>query len=169
MKPEKILAAMVFALFLTAGNCLANDPAQLSNEMHANPYNFIRYGAQGMDSVFYIDKSSLAVVKYEPPRYEIIIRNIVVGSATDEFLSYSYDYKSRRMYVKLADRHSGAKSWIYIDPKNIKGRSIYQQNWESYLAAGEIVFYMAYNMNFFDKPVTDAFKNYLNGQIDYYK
>ncbi len=166
MKPEKILSAIVLALFLTAGNCLAND---LTNEMHANPYNFIRYGAQNMDSVFYLDKSSLAVVRYEPPRYEIIIRNIVTGAATDEFLSYSYDYKSRRMYVKLADKHSGAKSWIYIDPKNLKGRSIYQQNWESYLAAGEIVFYMAYNMNFFDKPVTEAFKNYLHGQIDYYK
>ena len=145
-------------------------------EMRSNSNNFIRYGGQSIGISFFLAKNSISVVKYQPPQYIISIRNIThyTGANSeviegDDIIRYSYDYNNRKMYIELQDRETSNINWVYIDPKIIGTHAGYKQNWDSYMAAGEIAFYLAYNMSFFDEPLTYVFKNYIQGKRTYYE
>lgn len=145
-------------------------------EMRSNPKNFIRYGGQSIGLTFFLAKNSVNVVKYNPPQYIIAVRKITHHTGAnsesiegDEIVRYSYDYNSRKMYVEFVNRNNGNREWVYIDPKIIGTFEGYKQSWDSYMSAGEIAFYLAYNMSFFNEPVTNIFKDYLQGKYSPYK
>lgn len=174
---RKIFASLVFAASLIlSGNCFAefqgeNNPAALEN-LNKNRANFISCGAENIS--YQIDKTSLNVLKYEPPEY-IISVNLVIKSSNGQTgtnalelaksitRQYRYDYGERRMYVKRTD-DSGATYWIFIDPKIVGTLEGYKNDWDMDMAAGEIAFYLAYNMSFFDKPVSKLAGDVINAK-----
>ena len=171
---RKFLATLVFASsLLISGNCFAefhgeSDPALIAN-MNQNRANYINCGAENIS--WQIDKTSLNVMKYEPPEYIISI-NLVMQSSnglsgTDAITlaksvtrQFRYNYNDRRIYVKRTD-DSGAAYWIFIDPKVIGTPEGYKNDWNTDMAAGEIAFYLAYGMSFFDKPVSKLAGDYI--------
>lgn len=171
---RKFLATLFFASsLLVSGNCFAefsgeSDPVLIAN-LNQNRANYINCGAENIS--YSVDKTSLNVLKYEPPEYIISI-NLVIQSSnglsgTDAMMlaktqtrQFRYNYNERRMYVKRTD-DSGAAYWIFIDPKVVGTPEGYKNDWDTDMAAGEIAFYLAYNMSFFDKPVSKLASDYI--------
>lgn len=171
---RKFLATLVFASsLLMSGNCFAefsgeNDPALLAS-LNQNRANYINCGAENIS--YQIDKTSLNVLKYEPPEYIISISMIIQSSnglsgtdalalAKSRTRQFRYNYNDRRIYVKRTD-NSGAAYWIFIDPKVVGTLEGYKNDWDTDMAAGEIAFYLAYGMSFFDKPVSKLASDYI--------
>ena len=132
---------------------VANSDAILT-DMYANPGKYIRYGGASTGLSFFIDKSSINVHKYNPPEYIIaaqvithfnaVLREGIIKATT---YRYRYDYVARRMYREVADGN-GAVQWQLVDPSASK--SYHDDNW---VALGEIMFCLAYNMSFYDRPI----------------
>ncbi|MBO4401484.1 MAG: hypothetical protein J5809_06520 [Selenomonadaceae bacterium] len=171
---RKFLATLVLASsLLISENCFAefsgeNNPALIAN-MTQNRANYINCGAENIS--WQIDKTSLNVMKYEPPEYIIAVNLICTSSnglsgtnamtlAKSQTRQYRYNYNDRRIYVKRTD-DSGAAYWIFIDPKVIGTPDGYKNDWDTDMAAGEIAFYLAYGMSFFDKPVSKLASDYI--------
>lgn len=171
---RKILATLVFATnLLFTGNCFAefngeSDPTLIA-AMNQNRANYISCGAENIS--WQIDKTSLNVLKYEPPEYIIAVNLICTSSnglsgtnaitlAKSQTRQFRYNYNDRRIYVKRSD-DSGAVYWIFIDPKVIGTPEGYKNDWDTDMAAGEIAFYLAYGMSFFDKPVSKLAGDYI--------
>ncbi|MBE5060755.1 hypothetical protein INF25_08160 [Megamonas funiformis] len=55
----------------------------------------------------------------------------------------------------------GILSWEYIDPQEVNLNSTLN----SVVTGGELAFYLAYNMSFYDKPVTFLTKKYINERL----
>lgn len=140
--------------------------ASLYEDLKNNP-NYIYYGGGGTGISFFMDKSSLIVNKYEPPIYIIafISMNYSAGftksgvpeTVHPKVVWYKYNYNLRRMYLGKPNI-DGTFSWEYIDTKNTNIDSALN----SIIAGGEIAFYIAYNMSFYNKPVTFLAKKYIN-------
>ena len=172
---RKFLSAlMVAASFLLAGTCAAadeNNPA-LVEDLKQNPANYIVCGgASTSGGTYYVDKNSLNVLKYAPPDY-IIAVNLVyrekIGETAPETARYvstqfSYDFDDKRIYVKRMDRN-GAAYWIFIDPRKVGKNDGDKNGWSKDMAASEIAFYLAYNMSFFDKPVSELAQKYITSR-----
>lgn len=101
-----------------------------------------------------VDKTSINVHVYNPPEYIISVRAIThYNGGSKENIEYEtvyryrYDYDSRKMYKEDKD-DNGVVSWKLIDPAASK--SYHDDNW---VALGEIMFYLAYNMSFYDSPI----------------
>lgn len=166
MKNKKIFATIIFAAGLIfSGNCFA-ESEDLLNEFKQKRADYINCGAENIS--YNVDKNSLNVLKYAPPEYIISVNliyyssNGLKGENLKEFArtlnrQYRYDYNERRMYVKRSD-DSGAAYWIFVDPKMIDKLEGYKNDWDMDMAAGEIAFYLAYGMSFFDTPVSEQAK-----------
>lgn len=148
---------------LEAKGKIANSDFILA-DLHAHPNSYIRYGGHSIGCSYYMSKPSIAVQKYEPPTYIIAvqayyhytsgIRDHVEYIYDTELLRFKYDYSTRNMYIEETDRN-GAKHWEYIDPKRMNDNEYsYHRGMWGKLAAGEMCFYLAYNMSFYDKPVS---------------
>lgn len=166
MQIKKFLAAFFVALFFMVGNCSAkgmipgnDDPAALE-DMNQNPQNYILCGGIGTGVSVYIYKNSIDVQKYTPPEYVIVLKKIYYNvnrgvSTSSKIEKYRYDLNKREIYIEMYGR-DGRIEWELLNPLQFGsggGRSI--------LATGEIAFYLAYKMSFFDKPITDFAKRYI--------
>ena len=89
--------------------------------------------------------SSVDVQKYEPPNYIIAIRRLmrhtgpgenIVG---DSIIRFKYNYDSRKMWIETLDEDGKNLIWKNIDPT--KSRNYHDTN---LVAAGEVLFYLAY-------------------------
>lgn len=79
----------------------------------------------------------------------------------DSILRFAYNYTTRNMFVEKKDEN-GNIVWQYLDPSKADDYEYYQNGLQQMLSAGECAFYLAYNMSFYDQPVSYAFKKYLN-------
>ena len=159
------LVTMLSLLVLTASTASAGlrlpNSDEILAEMRANPSNFIQYGAASTGLSLFIAKNSLNVEHYSPPNYIISARRVVhfnsgridiveEGISNDSVIRYKYDYASRKMYMETLDENKN-RIWKYLDPAT---RKTYHD--DNFIAAGEYLFYFAYRMSFYDKPVTPA-------------
>ena len=153
---KNFLVAMVSLLVLTASTASAGlrlpNSDEILAEMRANPSNFIQYGAASTGLSLFIAKNSLNVEHYSPPNYIISARRVVhfnsgridiveEGISNDSVIRYKYDYASRKMYMETLDENKATRKTYHDD---------------NFIAAGEYLFYFAYRMSFYDKPVTPA-------------
>lgn len=133
---------------------LANSDAILA-DMYANPGKYIKYGGASIGLSFLLDKTSVNVHKYNPPEYIIAVKVITHfnngqgGEAIEDetLYRYLYNYKNKKMYIERKN-DNGLTEWKMIDPTASK--SYHDDNWVS---LGETMFYLAYNMSFYDKPI----------------
>ena len=98
----------------------------------------------------YVDRSSLVVKKYKPPVY-IIAVNVVSLPDADRGKTeiadvktyyFMYRYDQRNMYVPMEDPNSDL-DWRYLKPNGT-----YAETGVA-MSAGEMAFYLAYNMRFY--------------------
>ena len=127
----------------------ANYPMYLNGDR-----NFIRCDGH-MGTAWYVDASSLNVLRYEPPEYVIAVDVVTARSAVgdeDDFYSggrgvmtdvrtmcFAYNWDDRAMYVKDGD------GWHFLLPTG---------SWAETgitMPAGEIAFYLAYRMKFYGR------------------
>ena len=155
-----LLAGILLILLLTtnafAFGKIANSDAILT-DMYANLGKYIRYGGASTGLSFLIDRTSINVHKYNPPEYIISARQITHFNSGrndkyeqieyDGYVRYRYEYDKRKMYREVKN-DNGVLKWELVDPSASK--SYHDDNW---VALGEIMFYLAYNMSFYDSPI----------------
>ena len=131
-------------------------------DMYDNPTRYIAFGGVGTGVSVFIDRDSIDVQKYEPPIYIIAFRKIYFSvqpsgaAAGSRIERYMYNYDERKMYQEFLYRDGNyAPHWELIDPKR-DGTS----GARSLIAAGEILFCLAYNMSFYDKPESYFLQEY---------
>ena len=161
----------VVSVFILAGIMMFSTPcsASLFDDLRNNP-NYIYYGGAGTGISFFLDKTSINVNKYEPPVYIIAFINMSYSAGfpkggTPESVSpktvwYKYNYDSRKMYLGRQNI-DGTFSWEYIDPQEVNSNSALN----SIVTGGELAFYLAYNMSFYNNPVTFLTKKYINSHL----
>ena len=157
MKQFLMLMIAVFVLSLAAATS-ANYPMYLNGDR-----NFIRCDGH-MGTAWYVDASSLNVLRYEPPEYVIAVDVVTARSAVgneDDFYSggsgmvtdvrtmrFLYDWDACAMYAW----NDAEMDWYYLPPGG---------SWAETgitMPAGEIAFYLAYHMKFYgSKPFYNAF------------
>ena len=161
----------LFSIFIMLGIMMISTTcfASLYEDLKNDP-NYIYYGGAGTGISFFLDKTSINVNKYEPPVYIIAFINMSYSAGfpkggTPESVSpktvwYKYNYDSRKMYLGRQNV-DGILSWEYIDPQEVNLNSTLN----SVVTGGELAFYLAYNMSFYDKPVTFLTKKYINERL----
>ena len=164
---------LIFIILMIPIVCMAKGTSEedyvVMNDMYVHPGNYIRYGGMSIGFSFLINKNSIDVQQYNPPNYIIAAREVTyhydsfaeshngIGeSASTQIIRYSYDLKNRKMYKEVKDE-KGSLFWKYLDPSQSK--SYHDDN---PIAAGELLCYLAYNMSFYDKPVTYSAREYIN-------
>ena len=129
----------------------ANYPTYLNGDR-----NFIRCDGH-MGTAWYVDASSLNVLRYEPPEYVIAVNVVTARSAVgneDDFYSvgrgmvtdvrtmrFLYDWDACAMYAW----NDAEMDWYYLPPGG---------SWAETgitMPAGEIAFYLAYRMKFYGR------------------
>lgn len=156
-----------FSIFILIGMMMFSIPcsASMFDDLRNNP-NYIYYGGVSIGVSFFMDKTSINVHQYKPPIYIIAFTNLTCKSGaphegfpenvTYGTKRYKYNYDTRQMYYE-EKKATGETSWEYIDPhKATKGYEYAQ------LSGGEIAFYLAYNMSFYDEPISFLAKQYIN-------
>ena len=136
----------------------ANYPTYLNGDR-----NFIRCDGH-MGTAWYVDASSLNVLRYEPPEYVIAVNVVTARSAIgdeDDFYSggsgmvtdvrtmrFLYDWDACAMYAW----NDAEMDWYYLPPGG---------SWAETgitMPAGEIAFYLAYHTKFYgSKPFYNSF------------
>ncbi|WP_278967468.1 hypothetical protein [Megasphaera elsdenii] len=145
----KKIAAAIFLLCLCIIP-LTNSQASAPIYLNGDP-NFVRIDSH-YDAAYYLDRSSIYVRKYAPPEYEIVanicyVRNALSGNtdiASVTTTEFKYDISNNRnwkMYYSYPDR----SYWQYMEPKYT-----YSKN-GIVLPAGEMCFYLEYNIPFYGK------------------
>ncbi|MBR1645634.1 MAG: hypothetical protein IJ685_02535 [Selenomonadaceae bacterium] len=159
-----IVALMISATTAQAIERVPNEKEILA-DMYAHPSNYIYYGGASTGLSFFIVRNSLNVELYNPPNYIISVRGITrfdsgkdQGILSEHIIRYKYDYTVRKMYMERQDQNKNV-SWEYLEPVVKKGVKSYLYN--NFVAAGEVLFYIAYKKSFYDKPLNDSFKNFL--------
>lgn len=148
---KHVLRNFVAAIFLL---CICIIP--LSSSASAPIYlngdpNFVRIDSH-YDDAYYLDRSSMYVQKYEPPEYIIVVNickvrnafqgNTDIASVTTTQFNYDISKKNNwKMYYSYPDLNE----WRYIQP-----HYTYATN-GIVLPAGEMAFYIEYNMPFYGK------------------
>ena len=141
-----LLGLLVFAV---SGVAFANYPMYLTGDR-----NFILCDGH-MGTAWYVDASSLNVLRYEPPEYVIAVDVVTARSAVgneDDFYSggsgmvtdvstmrFLYDWDACAMYAW----NDAEMDWYYLPPGG---------SWAETgitMPAGEIAFYLAYRMKFY--------------------
>lgn len=153
MRKVIFLLTLVFTLSFS---CVAF--ASYPDHLDGNP-NFILCNGK-MGTGYYVDRSSLNVQRYAPPTYIIAVNVVGVPDAdmgkTDisDVYSYSflYKYDERRMFIAGDGQDY---DWRYLDP-----RASYAET-GIVMPAGEMAFYLAYNLRFYGDKVSygDSFYN----------
>lgn len=134
------VSVLCMALFGTA-NAYQPYPEYLGGDS-----NFILCDGK-MGVAWYVDRSSLAVEKYEPPQYIIAVNVVTVNDADRgnteiskvKTLRFFYNSDRGEMYID----QDGNDNWRYLDPDG---------SWAQRgvaLPAGEIAFALAYHMKFY--------------------
>ena len=156
----KRMAVMLIGLFVLALPVVtsANYATYLNGDR-----NFILCDGH-MGTAWYVDASSLNVLRYEPPEYVIAVDVVTARSAVgneDDFYSggsgmvtdvrtmrFLYDWDACAMYAW----NDAEMDWYYLPPGG---------SWAETgitMPAGEIAFYLAYHMKFYgSKPFYNAF------------
>ena len=135
-------------------------------DMYAHPENYICYGHASTGLSFLIARNSINVELYDPPNYIISARCIKhfnsgkndksEGIFDASIIRYKYDYTEKKMYMERQDQNKNV-SWEYLEPVNNKS-----YHYDNLVAAGEFLFYLAYNMSFYDKPAMYSFQKFIN-------
>ena len=164
MKLGKFLAALLVAVFFVAGSCSArekNDPALLA-DMYANPKDYIGLGGAGTGLSVWLYKKSLDVQKYRPPIYTIAMQwaiySVQPSGTTASWAGkyqYLYNYDQRKIYVYEPEH----KNWRVLNPKDANGPSVSMDS--KHIETAEFAFYLAYNMSFFDEPLSNGLRMYI--------
>lgn len=174
MKFEKFLMFLVLTIFLMTGNCFARipgnpDPETLA-DMNQNPRDYISYGGLGSGVSCYIYKNSIDVQKYAPPEYIIAFKNVnyvairgVVAKTSIE--RYKYNFEEKNIYFEV-NYDDGRTEWKLLNTLSLQNGTGGEK---SILAAGEIAFYLAYKMSFFDKPITYFAEKVINGNTRFFE
>ena len=140
MMKNLVSLVMVIAIVLVgATTAFADYP----NYLGGNKNYILWNGRQGYG--MYIDRNSLNVEMYNPPRYIIAIDWVGVPNAyggstaidSRQRERFSYDWNNKRIY-----RVFGTGELRYIDPNSSQAEGSY------YADAAEIAFYLAYRMKF---------------------
>lgn len=134
------IVVMLFVLSISTV-AFANYPTYLNGNR-----NYVLCDGQ-MGVGMYLDKSSLNVEKYAPPQYIISVDVVMVGDAdrgkteigSRKHCRFFYNYDLRQMYndTYLND------NWSYIPTEGSRAETMLR------LPAGEMAFYLAYNMKFY--------------------
>ena len=100
-----------------------------------------------MGTAWYVDRSTLNVIRYAPPNYNITIDVVSVDNANNgnttiahrsKFL-FGYEFNSHSMYFAPNNQ----SDWRYLNPRG---------PWSAtgiVMPAGEMAFFLAYNMTFY--------------------
>lgn len=170
----RTIMCMILALGFSVPSAFAikhhYDPALLE-DMYRNPENYILLGGGGTGLSFYLDKNSINVHEYNPPYYIIAFKKVSFYvypslNGTGEWLKgaeadierYYYDFYNKKMYLERKYLSPVEKTeWEYIDLKAFNETS----GSRSMFTGGEIAFYLAYNMNFYDPPYSHYMQEYL--------
>lgn len=145
---KKMAAAILFlCLFLVPTTFLqASAPIYLNGDT-----NFVRIDSHYNDA-YYLDRSSIYVRKYEPPKYEIVanicsVKNAYFGNteiADIQTTEFKYDISKKNKW-KMYYSYPSRTDWYYINPKYT-----YANN-GIVLPAGEMCFYLEYRIPFYGK------------------
>ena len=149
---------------MIAANCFAwsNNPATME-ALKSNPQNYIYYGYTGPGGTLYIDKLSIGIEKYEPPNYVIKFKSISYDIfpskkyANEYWVKYYYNYDTKKIFRETKDRNNNTT----LEPIDEKKYSKLPANQKWILNGGEIAFYLAYNMSFYNEPISELLKEYL--------
>ena len=138
-------------------------------DMNKNPSKYIGLGGAGTGISVWMDKTSINVHMYSPPIYIIELKKIFysvqpnmekVGimnvGAGSELERFKYDFNQKKMYREIK-YNNGKAAWEEISPKEYEGTS----GGRSVIATGEIAFYLAYNMSFYERPMSTGLQYYL--------
>lgn len=166
------LTVMFFLLVFTASTVSAfgrlPNSDEILAEMRANPSNFVQYGGMSTGVGLFIARNSLNVEHYSPPNYIISAREVFrfnsgridkveEGILKDSIVRYKYDISAKKMYIETLDENKN-RYWKYLNPS---ARKTYHD--DNPIAAGEYLFYFAYKMSFYGKPITPSAQKFING------
>lgn len=141
---RKIVSTFVGVIMMMLASAAFAYPAHLNGDS-----NYILCDGH-MGTGYYVDRSSLQVKQYTPPSYIITVNVVSVPDADAgktkisdvKTYHFMYRYDQRNMYVPMEDPNSDL-DWRYLKP-----RGSYAETGIS-MPAGEIAFYLAYNLRFY--------------------
>ncbi len=141
---RKIVSTFVGVIMVMLVSVTFAYPAHLNGDS-----NYILCAGH-MGGGYYVDRSSLVVKQYKPPVYIIAVDVVSVPDADSSKTKISavktyhfmYRYDQRNMYVPMEDPNSDL-DWRYLKPNGT-----YAETGVA-MPAGEIAFYLAYNMRFY--------------------
>ncbi|MBR1396649.1 MAG: hypothetical protein IJ563_03825 [Selenomonadaceae bacterium] len=175
MLKKLIFVVLAILMMTTVAFAADESDTELLNDMYNNPKNYISLGGAGSGIAIYISKSSVNVQQYSPPKYIIAVQWIsvsftrrqengiwkdVVYADLGRNERYLYDYESKKIYAEDYDNENNPY-WEYLDTKNINDPGTAGRAKSMKMASAELAFYWAYNMSFFDKPISWRFKRYM--------
>ena len=148
------------------------DGSDILAEMYRDPSRFVCIGTENFGLSLYLDKDTVNVHQYAPPIYIIAFETVyhlfdyrtTQERAGDRYATmggitrYKYDFDSREMYIEKYDSN-GQPYWKYVDVAPISSEQSRKMSGQDFrdryraIMGGEVAFYLAYGMSFFDKPV----------------
>ena len=181
MKKFLELLVMFVLIFMIPSEIFAqNLPVVLSGsnkilleDMSAHPSNYVFIGGGGPDRILYVSKPSIDVQQYAPPKYIISVKRITIynigrrdannnwytqRSAEVGTCRYLYDYNAKKIYVE--SNSNGKASWQLIDLSQANKGNVSPIGKD--IRTAEFAFYLAYKKSFFDKPLSDEFRVYID-------
>ena len=172
-----IIALTLFVTSTVAqARSISDDPAVLA-DMYKNPMHYVHIGDDNFGMTYYLDITGIYVHEYSPPDYIIACTEVYhhrtyidgadeeqAGYASDRTTRYKYNYASREMYVEKYDS-AGNPRWEYLPPlsdeqqRKMSGGVL--RGYERLVAQGEIAFFVAYGISFYEQPATTASENFI--------
>lgn len=161
---RKILGLMVCIFVMFSGNCFASTGSSVLINSLKNDPNYIYIGGVGSGFAILLDKTSINVHEYNPPYYTIAIVEIWWAYPNPEYGEmmkekvhrYRYDYEKKKIYFEKYDINNNPY-WEELNPKEL----LKLNSSQPLLVEAEMAFYLAYNMSFFDKPMSSKAKEYI--------
>lgn len=158
---KKLLGVFILIMVMTIP---AISSASLFNDLRNDP-NYIYLGHIGTGTGLFLDKTSINVHEYNPPYYTIACVNLwwaYPDPRKDELLKtrvhrYRYDYAKKEIYFEKHDINNNPY-WDELNPKEF----LKMESSQAFLVEPELVFYLAYNISFYDKPLSPKAKAYIN-------
>ena len=167
-----IFIVLMMTLMISIVSAEEIDSDTLVNDMRNNPKNYVYVGnaSSAGDSIFAM-KSSVDVKEYKPPKYIIEIKLAQIWwkegmpSRTKDSanllwegkpLGFIYDYNSKKIYCEHKDN-----DLEYLDKENANRGKFNSMM----MSSAELAFYWAYDMSFYDKPVSHLFQRYIEEGI----
>lgn len=186
---KKFFIGVVLSVLFVAQSAFAlpfgEESPEILADMYKNPAHYVCIGTDNFGLSYYLDKTTINVHEYAPPNYIIAFKTMYhllasdgrnvsehAGYSRNPIIRYKYDYSSRKMYVEKFDS-AGNSYWKYVDVSPLSKEQQRKMNGGDFrsrareISSGEIAFYLAYNMSFFDEPVMakDFIENGLSRMI----